>query len=872
MARSRTAQAVKRVLHDEKRSLEDIASAAPEIRIMDTSAILHDPRFLLKLSPNVVVIIPESVANELDHHKDQGTDTTRAASKEYLRLRGKLRDKGKAKLVHIPGVGTKTEYHGYATVVEFPYRIIEREDARLFSEKGVAPNIEMDQHIIETAYYVQRMIQERKAETASQRKERIGDKKKGDLIDLFTGKRIEPDNEPVNPNTIVKLLTKDRGMLERASDKGIEHADFYEGDRISEDEISDDELYKGRRVFENTDQAHHVIEERDRMRRAYQEKTYDQLGFRFQLSPSDLEAIGITQLQTNKLYSISQQQIDDRKKKGKIVVPEIYLLKSDAGCKQVTDSDITDITSEGMIEAVDTLPESSINNVNFSDELPKDLHLESGRLYKVASARKGEVVLKYNSGGLFDIIKKAVLEDQTKSAAIAQQYVRQKRAFEKEHRPDSDDTSQEGKFTISPTELGFTPSPNEFVFYKVSGDTSLDLPSDARKQILLKYNAKKGLLEELLPVNHRVSGVTPQSLEQFMAMDLLLDSQIPLVILGGKAGTGKTFLTLAAGLAQLKVNAEKIDGNDSAASQTIKSLTSKIQKHRDTILYNDYKIQTKYKSETQRRALFRTIYGEKQSIPQTDFAAFCVALDFLTDRAPTYGKFPETEREYNGYQRSMNAPYHAAKAHHEKIVEYFRAIEEAEIEKHENEKEALEKKLPKPLKAYQQGRIGRYKKIIVTRPVVPAGKDIGFMPGSLEDKMRNWLEGINHNLDALAEISNDQSVKYDNLRANRCLEVVSIAQLRGTSYDNSLIIIDEAQNLTPHEVKMIITRAGKGTKVVLLGDPEQRDNPYLDRRSCGLVYAAERFRASHKYGHLCGYVELTKGERSELATAGSELL
>ncbi len=870
MVKSSVARAAKRVLRDGRSSLEDIATTATEIRVMDTSAILHDPRFLLKLNPQVVVIIPEAVANELDHHKDEGTDTTKAAAREYFRLRGKLRDKGKAKLVHVPGIGTKTEYKGYGTVVEFPYKIIEREDAKLFSEDGVAPNIRMDQHIIETAYYIQRELEQRKRESQTERKARTKDKQQGDLIDLFTRKKIDLDDQPVTPEVVTKLLTKDRGMLERASDKGIERASFYEGDRISEDEISDEELYKGHRVFENTEEAHHVIVERDRTRRAYQEKTYDQLGFRLQLSSSDLETIGISSILTNKLYTVPQQLVDNRRRRCKIVVPEIYLLRSDTDCKQITTSDITDITSEGMIEAVDTLPLASVSNVNFSDVLPSGFHLEENRLYNVASRTRGEVILRYNGKGLFDIIRKVALEDQPKCLKIARQYVRQRRAFEKEHRAD-DTIASECRFTIPPTEIGIIPSPNEFVFYKVSGEASLGLPGDAHQQILLRYNAKKGVLEELLPVNHAVSGITPQSLEQFMAMDLLLDSQIPLVILGGKAGTGKTFLTLAAALAQLKVKAEKKEGEGST-SQTTKNLLSKIQKHRDTITYNDYKLQTKYRSETQRRELYRAIYGEKQSIPQNDFTAFCVALDFLGDRVPTYGAFPASGKEYHGYSRSMNVPYEAAKAKYEDAVRYFKENEERELRTLEHEKEQLDRKLPKPLMPRQLGRVGRYNKIIVTRPVIPASKDIGFMPGSLEDKMRNWLEGINHNLDALAEISNDSSVKYDNLRANRCLEVVSIAQLRGTSYDNSIIIIDEAQNLTPHEVKMIITRAGKGTKVVLLGDPEQRDNPYLDRRSCGLVYAAERFRASSKYGHLCGYVELTKGERSELATAAAEIL
>jgi PhoH-like ATPase len=158
-----------------------------------------------------------------------------------------------------------------------------------------------------------------------------------------------------------------------------------------------------------------------------------------------------------------------------------------------------------------------------------------------------------------------------------------------------------------------------------------------------------------------------------------------------------------------------------------------------------------------------------------------------------------------------------------------------------------------------------YKKLIVTRPTVPMGRDIGYLPGELEKKMKPWLQPIMDNLELISSLS---GLKIKELEKQEILEVEAISFIRGRSIPKQFIIIDEAQNLTPHEVKTILTRVGEDTKIVLVGDPYQIDTPYLDKDTNGLVYAALRLLESD----LSAVIKLEKGERSRLATVAAELL
>ncbi len=167
-----------------------------------------------------------------------------------------------------------------------------------------------------------------------------------------------------------------------------------------------------------------------------------------------------------------------------------------------------------------------------------------------------------------------------------------------------------------------------------------------------------------------------------------------------------------------------------------------------------------------------------------------------------------------------------------------------------------------------------YEKLLVSRPVIPLGRDIGYLPGTKDEKMKLWMQPIFDNLSYLMGLSNGgkQDVNTElgitRLLRDDQIELEALTYIRGRSISRQYVIIDEAQNLTPHEVKTIISRAGEGTKMVLTGDPEQIDNPYLDASSNGLTYTVERLK-----GHdSCGHITLTRSERSHLASLAAEYL
>lgn len=166
-----------------------------------------------------------------------------------------------------------------------------------------------------------------------------------------------------------------------------------------------------------------------------------------------------------------------------------------------------------------------------------------------------------------------------------------------------------------------------------------------------------------------------------------------------------------------------------------------------------------------------------------------------------------------------------------------------------------------------------YKKIFVARPIIPMGKDLGYLPGGEKEKLRPWVQPIYDNFDFLASNKGNEDRKSGEkaifgLEAMGLLKVEALTYIRGRSIPKGLLIIDEAQNLTPHEVKTIVTRAGEDTKIIFTGDPYQIDNPYLDANSNGLTYLAEKF----KNEKISGHVTLEKGERSSLAELAAKLL
>ncbi len=165
-----------------------------------------------------------------------------------------------------------------------------------------------------------------------------------------------------------------------------------------------------------------------------------------------------------------------------------------------------------------------------------------------------------------------------------------------------------------------------------------------------------------------------------------------------------------------------------------------------------------------------------------------------------------------------------------------------------------------------------YRRILVARPVIAVGHDLGFLPGTKEEKLTNWMGAIYDNLSFLLEKpkgsveTSDMDIQM--LMEDGVLEIEAVTYLRGRTLPGLLIIIDDAQNLTPHEIKTIISRAGQGAKIVLTGDPHQVDNYYLDAASNGLTNLVDRFKGQGLFGH----VTFTKSERSVLAALASDLL
>ncbi|HEY3445039.1 MAG TPA: PhoH family protein [Myxococcales bacterium] len=164
-----------------------------------------------------------------------------------------------------------------------------------------------------------------------------------------------------------------------------------------------------------------------------------------------------------------------------------------------------------------------------------------------------------------------------------------------------------------------------------------------------------------------------------------------------------------------------------------------------------------------------------------------------------------------------------------------------------------------------------FSKLLVSRPIFPLGRDIGYLPGDVEEKLNPWMQPIFDNVEFLMNISRSDKKAgrgYQELIDLGILEIEPLTYIRGRSIPSQYIIVDEAQNLTPHEVKTIITRVGDGTKIVLTGDPYQIDNPYVDSTNNGLVHVVNRFKGQK----IAGHITMTKGERSPLAELAANLL
>ena len=161
---------------------------------------------------------------------------------------------------------------------------------------------------------------------------------------------------------------------------------------------------------------------------------------------------------------------------------------------------------------------------------------------------------------------------------------------------------------------------------------------------------------------------------------------------------------------------------------------------------------------------------------------------------------------------------------------------------------------------------GKYKRIVITRNIQPVGRDIGFLPGDAEDKMLPWIAPI---MDNFRQGVKDKDLTYFHAMKNSGqIEIAPLAFMRGRTFSDTFLIIDESQNCTIHELKTVITRIGENSKIVLLGDTDQVDTPYIDSLSNGLTIVSEKF----KHEKIAGHIQLQKGERSNLSFIASKIL
>lgn len=164
----------------------------------------------------------------------------------------------------------------------------------------------------------------------------------------------------------------------------------------------------------------------------------------------------------------------------------------------------------------------------------------------------------------------------------------------------------------------------------------------------------------------------------------------------------------------------------------------------------------------------------------------------------------------------------------------------------------------------------KYSKLYIARPIIPMGKDLGFLPGNEKDKLRPWMQPIFDNIEFLSDVKGDKAGEkvITGLESMGLLKVEALTYIRGRSMPNAFIVIDEAQNLTPLEIKTIITRVGENTKIVFTGDPYQIDSAYLDANTNGLIYMADKLKDEK----IAGHITLVRGERSQLAEIAAKLL
>jgi predicted ribonuclease YlaK len=408
---------------------------------------------------------------------------------------------------------------------------------------------------------------------------------------------------------------------------------------------------------------------------------------------------------------------------------------------------------------------------------------------------------------------------------------------------------------------------NEFILASAIMNPQEDGPAAKRRRkktnVVFRYLPKTNEVVEYKIPNRNIKGFGARGFQQQVALEMLLDPEIHCVTLVGEAGCGKTILALLAGVEQIA------EGTIEDAIKTERDLKRQLSRHKTKIGKLEKQLSEENYQEHVVRDTPRRGKAWKQRIFDTQIKArFGFEYRSFEPMIDQFFKEPTKIPDHKEYQSSIHtegAPaYKTFKKVWGALKQYSQEQYKHKIREEEMKKEKAEEQI--------RSRKGAYERIGVTRINVSSGDKFGFLPGDVKDKMKAWLPGIAHNVEAIAKKQGD-SRAFQN-QVDEHLEYHATELLRGASLQNRYFIIEEAQNLTLAQVELILNRAGPGTKIIFTGDLAQIDNKYLNSRTSGLAYLIDCGCIPSEeltYGHRMGIVFLDKSQRSDLSKLAGEL-
>lgn len=406
--------------------------------------------------------------------------------------------------------------------------------------------------------------------------------------------------------------------------------------------------------------------------------------------------------------------------------------------------------------------------------------------------------------------------------------------------------------------------------------TSTTRTTSVQKQLLLKYDSKADTLTEYTLRKEEISGIQARGLEQQIALDMLLNPEIHLVVLMGEYGSGKTLLALAAGLEQVKMGSDKKVGDSiKRLEREVKSLEKCIQDRTQQLANTSFdwgficpprKGRKRDMSPTKEESK-----GVYKSIDHSHVSS--VSLVNFQEIFPVFCENSKirSSSEITGHAvlGRLGIPSETLSSLWDNLITYCLGKYQEKI--HQLGTEKTEKQAA--LQQLKQKRTGTYEGIPITRAVIPVGKDIGYLPGDESEKISPWLKGIKDNLKEIAR-SKENPEQFVKDAIDHVIDYLHTGTLRGASMHDRYFILEDSQNYTSHEVKLLVSRAGRGTKIVMTGDLNQIDNPYLNRQTSGLNYLLERLsklQPTSEYSHRVAVIHLPKSQRSDLTRLAQSL-